>query len=256
MCVRALTVASWVRLSQESVTKSPSPSLPLPVGCQKLCSKSSQTGPRSGENSWIWRGSWRRMSCASATARRTTCRSNASVPKRRLKRYRRWHCYTQIPTSLRKQLLSHQFALCGCLSCSFMTLQEGVILNFQPKLKCGDLAVLLRQMLNLWLSKLMKTTNIFFNKYTWIVFVCAHRWFLADLLYHLGVCQANVHSGVAASCRPLASMSGKLPAYERSSSPFARVWRRKKPSSWTMTAGFIASRIKSSFWSRTIRPQR
>lgn len=120
----------------QSLPLVPLPLPPPPVGCQKLCSTSSQTGPRSAENSWIWRGSWRRMSCASATARRTTCGSSASVPKRRLKRYRRWHCYIQIPTSLRKQPLSHHFALCSCLSGSFMTPQEGVILNFPPKLIC------------------------------------------------------------------------------------------------------------------------
>lgn len=72
------------------------------LGCQKLCSESSQAGPKSGENSWIWRGNWRRTSCASATARRTTCRSNTSVPKKRRRRYWCLRCYPQIPTSPQK----------------------------------------------------------------------------------------------------------------------------------------------------------
>lgn len=80
------------------------PSLPLlfPPGCRKLYSKSSQVGPKSGESSWIWRDSWRRTSCASTTARRTTCMSNTSVPKTRLRRYWCWHRWPKSPTFLQK----------------------------------------------------------------------------------------------------------------------------------------------------------
>lgn len=102
----------------------------LSLGCRKLCSKSSRTVPKSGRNSWIWRDNWRRMSCASGTVRRTTCRSNISVPKKRLRRYL---MLTLLSTDsiipYRKTAAESSFhfsVLYSCLGLSFTPLQDRV----------------------------------------------------------------------------------------------------------------------------------